>query len=173
MKICRKDADISIAGIGHVSTKVHLKFQTTLKSRVSEYVKKVELYVLPKVTVDLPSIPVDVSSWSLPTGIYLADPGFYQTAPIDVVLGGELFFEIFNVHGRISLGESLPTLVNSAFGWVVSGKIAGDQGCSSTICNVAAVTYNCERYTKSNHYLHGKSRIFRRRHQGPLFEGSR
>lgn len=163
MKIHRQDANIPIAGIGQASTEVRCKFRTTVKSRVSRYTKQVELFILPKVTVDLPSKPVDVSNWPLPTGIYLADPGFNHPGSIDVVLGAELFFDIFNVDGRISLGESLPTLINSAFGWVISGRVSSIRELSPAICNTAAMSRNNGDFQESNHYPIRKSRIFRRR----------
>lgn len=163
MKVHRQSTNVPIAGIGQASTEVRSKFWTCVKSRVSKYTKKIELFILPKVTVDLPSIPVNVTNWPLPTGIHLADNGFYQPAPIDVVFGADLFFDIFNVDGRIPLGESLPTLVNSAFGWVVSGRISSDQDVPSAVCNLAAVNWTTEGTSRGYRCPYVKSRIFRRR----------
>ncbi|XP_055543362.1 uncharacterized protein LOC129728911 [Wyeomyia smithii] len=81
---------------------------------------------------------VDVTSWSLPTGIQLADPSFYDPGSIDVVLGAEVFFDLFKASGRISLGDTLPTLVNSVFGWIVSGKVSEGAPRSAFVCNVAS-----------------------------------
>ncbi|XP_065081884.1 uncharacterized protein LOC135704378 [Ochlerotatus camptorhynchus] len=126
-----------IAGIGQASIEVRCMFRSIVKSRISKFSTTIDAFVLPKVTVDLPSISVDASSWSLPTGIQLADPSFYQSGVIDVVLGAEVFFDLFNVAGRIILGESLPCLVNSVFGWIISGKTSEQHSRSSVVCNVA------------------------------------
>ncbi|XP_055633775.1 uncharacterized protein LOC129774102 [Toxorhynchites rutilus septentrionalis] len=58
----------------------------------------------------------------IPNGIQLADPSFYKPSNIDVIIGAELFFDIFNPSERILLGNSLPWLINSKVGWIVSGN---------------------------------------------------
>lgn len=143
MHVRRYSANLSIVGIGQSSTRVQCKIRSTVKSRITDYNTTIEACILPRVTVELPSKSIDVSGWPIPTGIHLADPEFYQSRPIDVVLGAEVFFNIFNVAGRIPLGDSLPTLINSAFGWVMSGT-AGTQGhvSSSAVCNLAAMANN-------------------------------
>ncbi|XP_065088020.1 uncharacterized protein LOC135709555 [Ochlerotatus camptorhynchus] len=149
MKVRRCKVNLPIAGIGEAATEVHCKFQSTIKSRISNYVATIEAFVLPRITVDLPSISVDASRWSLPTGIQLADPSFYQSGVIDVVLGAEVFFDLFSVAGRIPLGESLPCLVNSVFGWVISGKTSQEHSRSPIVCNVATtaeIQRNMERF---------------------------
>ncbi|XP_062556845.1 uncharacterized protein LOC134221673 [Armigeres subalbatus] len=137
MRVRRSRVNLPIAGIGQASTEVRCKFLATVKSRVSSYSTTIEAFVLPKVTIDLPSISVDASSWTLPTGIQLADPSFYQSGAVDLVLGAEVFFDLFNVAGRIPLGDTLPPLINSVFGWVISGKTPQRQSRSPITCNVA------------------------------------
>ncbi|XP_062541801.1 uncharacterized protein LOC134209785 [Armigeres subalbatus] len=137
MRVHRSRVNLPIAGIGQASTEVRCKFLATVKSRVSSYSTTIEAFVLPKVTIDLPSISVDASSWTLPTGIQLADPSFYQSGAVDLVLGAEVFFDLFNVAGRIPLGDTLPPLINSVFGWVISGKTPQRQSRSPITCNVA------------------------------------
>ncbi|XP_055590753.1 uncharacterized protein LOC129742842 [Uranotaenia lowii] len=123
LQIQRKRVYLSISGIGQSSTQARLKLRTTVRSRISGYSTVVDLLVLPKLTLNLPSTTMDISKWNFPEEIKLADPAFYQTQAIDVVLGAEVFFDIFKSSGRISLGEGFPMLVDSVFGWVVSGKI--------------------------------------------------
>ncbi|XP_055543043.1 uncharacterized protein LOC129728619 [Wyeomyia smithii] len=112
MGIRRVRVSIAIAGIGQSSTRVLPKIRSTIKSLITDFVTAIELLIFPKVTVDLPSMSVDVTSWSLPTGIQL---------------------QVEN-----SLGDTLPTLVNSAFGWIVSGKVSEGAPRSAFVCNVAS-----------------------------------
>ncbi|XP_055588962.1 uncharacterized protein LOC129741272 [Uranotaenia lowii] len=137
MKVQRNRVDVPIAGIGQSSTCVRSKLRSTFKSRISSFKATVDLFVLPKVTVDLPTISIDASAWEIPTGIQLADPAFYESAKIDVVLGADVFFDLFNVPGRISMGDSMPHLVNSVFGWIISGKVPERKVNAPLICNVA------------------------------------
>ncbi|XP_062535346.1 uncharacterized protein LOC134204550, partial [Armigeres subalbatus] len=92
------------------------------------------------VTIDLPSATIETSTWEIPSGILLADPQFHEAYPIDIIIGAEVFFDLFRVPGRIQLGESLPTLVNSVIGWIVSGKTSSSTPKTPVISNLATIT---------------------------------
>ncbi|XP_055600806.1 uncharacterized protein LOC129749761 [Uranotaenia lowii] len=136
LKMSRKRVDVAILGIGRTSTRVKHKVQAVVRSRVNNYFKEMEFLVLPKVTVDLPTATVSTNEWSFPNGIELADPSFFESRMVDLVLGIESFFDFFESGKRISIGDQLPTLTESVFGWVVSGGLS--QGTSARIaCNVS------------------------------------
>ncbi|XP_053687158.1 uncharacterized protein LOC128736696 [Sabethes cyaneus] len=148
MSIHQNKVSISVTGIGQASTQVQYKFRSTVKSRITNFSTMIELLVLPKVTVDLPSMSVDVTSWPIPTGIKLADPFFYEFGSVDVVLGAEVFFDLFKTSCQIPLGNTLPTLVKLVLGWIVSGK-ASEHTPHSIVCNVAAtagIHHNMESF---------------------------
>ncbi|XP_065085820.1 uncharacterized protein LOC135707835 [Ochlerotatus camptorhynchus] len=140
IKAQRKKIYLPITGIGQASTQAKLKFTSTIRSRVGEYSTNVEFLVLPKVTVDLPATSVDTSTWDMPSSIQLADPSFDSTNPIDIIIGAEIFFDLFKVPGRIPLGDNLPVLVNSVFGWVVAGKSTISPSTALVVANVATVS---------------------------------
>ncbi|XP_055589418.1 uncharacterized protein LOC129741697 [Uranotaenia lowii] len=132
----RKRVDVAILGIGRTSTRVKHKVQAVVRSRVNNYSKEMEFLVLPKVTVDLPTATVSTDEWSFPDGIELADPSFFESKVVDLVLGIESFFDFFETGKRISIGDQLPTLTESVFGWIVSGGLS--QEVSARIaCNVS------------------------------------
>lgn len=139
IKVQRKRIHLPIAGIGQSSTESRFKFASTIRSRVSEFSANVELLVLPKVAIDLPSTTINTSSWNIPSGVQLADPAFYEPSKVDLILGAEIFFDLFKVSGRISLGPGLPVLVNSVFGWVVSGRSAHHPTTAPIVANVASI----------------------------------
>lgn len=139
MKAQRRKIYLPISGIGQSSTQAKQKFTTTVRSRVGEYCTRVEFLVLPRVTIDLPSASVDTSTWNLPPGIQLADPSFDSTNPVDIIIGAEIFFELFRVAGRIPLGDQRPVLINSVFGWVVSGKSTVSSSNPPVVANIATV----------------------------------
>ncbi|XP_065075285.1 uncharacterized protein LOC135699031 [Ochlerotatus camptorhynchus] len=140
IKAQRKKIYLPITGIGQASTQAKLKFTSTIRSRVGEYSTNVEFLVLPKVTVDLPATSVDTSTWDMPSSIQLADPSFDSTNPIDIIIGAEIFFDLFKVPGRIPVGDNLPVLVNSVFGWVVAGKSTISPSTALVVANVATVS---------------------------------
>jgi len=69
----------------------------------------------------MPMIDIDTSTWKFPSYIVLADRDFNKPAPIDILLGAEIFFKIL-VNGRYDC-EGLPVLQNTKLGYILSGKI--------------------------------------------------
>ncbi|XP_062537998.1 uncharacterized protein LOC134206313 [Armigeres subalbatus] len=106
LTVHRDRVDISVAGIGQAATKVRQRIQAVLHSRVSKYSRELALLVLPKVTVNLPTTTINTAAWTLPSGIQLADPTFFESNGVDIVLGIEYFFDFFETGKRISLGNN-------------------------------------------------------------------
>ncbi|XP_062714302.1 uncharacterized protein LOC134291052 [Aedes albopictus] len=139
LQVHRDRVDISVAGIGQAATKVRQRIQAVLRSRVSDFSRELGFLVLPKVTVNLPTTAINTNRWTLPSGIQLADPTFFESSVVDLVLGIECFFEFFEIGRRISLGEQLPALTESVFGWVVSGGISVPVRSLNISCNVSTL----------------------------------
>ncbi|XP_058448790.1 uncharacterized protein LOC131428764 [Malaya genurostris] len=159
MQFSRDRVDISILGIGQTKTKVKHRIRAVIRSRTSAFSRELGFLVLPKVTVNLPSTTINTDRWSIPTGIQLADPAFFESQVVDLVLGIEPFFEIFETGRRISISEGLPTLNKSAFGWVICGGIANPSQSSHISCNVSTLEgldemlsrfWSCEEVELSN-----------------------
>ncbi|XP_062704225.1 uncharacterized protein LOC134286608 [Aedes albopictus] len=112
---------IAISGIGNTSASVEYQTTVTLMSRVAPFSLNSAMLVLPSITVKLPQSTVDTCHWSIPPHIDLADPTFAVSGNIDIILGAAHFFQILR-YGRINLGDQLPLLQNTEFGWVISGE---------------------------------------------------
>ncbi|XP_055598419.1 uncharacterized protein LOC129747991 [Uranotaenia lowii] len=139
MKSSRVKINLPISGIGQSLSHARHKIQTTLQSRVSNFSTTLEFIVLPKVTTNLPSSCFDVSDWKIPSDINLADPAFFATNPVELILGAEIFFELLKPPGRISLGDSYPLLINSTLGWIVSGRTSNCHSTGPVMASVASV----------------------------------
>ncbi|XP_062557788.1 uncharacterized protein LOC134222645 [Armigeres subalbatus] len=137
MKVTRNKVDISVLGIGQASTRVKQRVRAMVRSRVSPFSRELDFLILPKVTVNLPTISVKIDGWSIPSGIELADPAFFESKEVDIVLGIESFFDFFETGRRISLGEQLPTLNDSVFGWVVCGGTSIASNSLQLSCNIS------------------------------------
>ncbi|XP_055622708.1 uncharacterized protein LOC129766221 [Toxorhynchites rutilus septentrionalis] len=135
----RQKINLPITGIGQRSTHARFKIVSTVRSLVTEYSASVDFVILPRVTVDLPATSFNISSWKIPPGIQLADPSFHQSAPIDIILGAELFFDLFKAAGRIQLDSNGPLFVNSVFGWIVSGRNSTGQSTAPASVNIATI----------------------------------
>ncbi|XP_055644340.1 uncharacterized protein LOC129780287 [Toxorhynchites rutilus septentrionalis] len=79
----------------------------------------------------LPVKRIDVSRWRLPGDIVLADPEFHNPSSIDIILGAQVFFDLL-VDGQFKLEKGGPSLRNTHFGWIISGRIADKFSIKST-----------------------------------------
>ncbi|XP_055605466.1 uncharacterized protein LOC129753650 [Uranotaenia lowii] len=131
--------NLPILGIGQTNTHVRSKIRAKLRSRICNFEAAIEMLVLPKVTMDLPGVSLSPNNWNIPPSIQLADPSFHDSNPVDLIIGAEIFFHVFAVPGKISLGEGLPLLINSRLGWVVSGRATDSTTTSPRLCSVARV----------------------------------
>ncbi|XP_058827841.1 uncharacterized protein LOC131687764 [Topomyia yanbarensis] len=137
LKVGRQKVEISVLGIGQTATKVKQRILTTIRSRVSDFSREMSFLVLPKVTVNLPTATINAAGWAIPNGIKLADPSFCVSKGVDMVLGIETFFDFFVTGRKILLGEQMPALNESVFGWVVCGGLSNPTQSLKINCNVS------------------------------------
>ncbi|XP_055585276.1 uncharacterized protein LOC129738115 [Uranotaenia lowii] len=138
LKVTRKSTDVSIIEIGNSSAKARFRVAARIRSRVSDYDQNMEFLVLPKVTANLPSKSLQITTWHIPGDIQLADPSFFNSRSVDLVLGISNFFRFFRTGREMLLGEGLPQLTESVFGWVVSREVSHNSQPQLTTCNMAA-----------------------------------
>lgn len=110
-----------IQGINGQSSEVAMGTNLVIESRHSELRLSLEFLILPKITNNLPSFKVDISKWKIPRTLSLADPFFNIPSKIDMLIGGEVFYNLLNV-GQIKLNENLPMIQNTKLGWVIGGS---------------------------------------------------
>ncbi|XP_055527073.1 uncharacterized protein LOC129719703 [Wyeomyia smithii] len=118
---------LSVAGIGGSVVKPTKVIEAVIAPRsasISTYNETVRLHVLSKLTSVLPIQPVNIQQLAIPNDITLADPCFNKPGPIDMIIGAELYYDLL-VDGRMKLSEDGPTLQQTVFGWVVSGRVPG------------------------------------------------
>ena len=89
-------------------------------SRVSEFKVNLTCLVVDQITSQLLLTSIDVKQWYLPQELHYADPKFFTSSPIDILIGAELFFNPLLL-GWLSPGENLPRLQQTHFNWVVVG----------------------------------------------------
>ncbi|XP_055623509.1 uncharacterized protein LOC129766934 [Toxorhynchites rutilus septentrionalis] len=121
LRVHRDRVDISVLGIGSLASNAKQRIRAKIRSRLSNFSRGMNFLVLPKVTVNIPTATVDTTGWKIPQGIELADPSFLISQPVDIILGIEFFFDFFHGGRKIALGDHLPALNDSVFGWVVCG----------------------------------------------------
>ncbi|XP_058817061.1 uncharacterized protein LOC131680357 [Topomyia yanbarensis] len=138
----RTKVDISVAGIGLSTQRVKNAITASIESRTQPFSTKLEFFILKQPSAELPTMPVDTSAWKFPQ-VGLADPQFHVPGRIDLVIGSEAFWEL-HTGRKISLGNGLPWVVETPFGWVVSGSASNGSTCIPRICNLSITNEDLE-----------------------------
>lgn len=110
-----------IHGVGDSITQCSQSCKIELRSRNGSFTACVQCLILKQITSKLPTITLSEVCFSIPDNITLADPNFYDSQPIDLLLGADLFWELIN-EGKMRLKNG-PYLQNTKLGWIVSGSI--------------------------------------------------
>jgi hypothetical protein len=76
--------------------------------------------VLPHITSNTPASKLNITTWNIPKDIKLADPYFNQPAAIDMLIGADLFYELFLPNRKTKPGH--PVLQDTVLRWIVSGR---------------------------------------------------
>ncbi|XP_062557058.1 uncharacterized protein LOC134221907 [Armigeres subalbatus] len=118
----KMQANVPITGINALRSLARDKVFIKFRSSYGGFQANIECLVTPKVTGIIPNVRIDFDSWKLPEGIQLADPRFFHPEKVDMLIGGELFFDILKPD-HFSLGTNLPQLRDTHLGWVVAGVI--------------------------------------------------
>ncbi|XP_058816948.1 uncharacterized protein LOC131680246 [Topomyia yanbarensis] len=143
LNLHRTKVDIAVAGIGESTKQIKCQLTAMIESKSTPYSTKLEFLILKRPTVNLPTVPIDISAWNLPK-LSLADPRFHIPSDIDMVVGGEAYHELHPGSKR-SLGEGLPLLIETVFGWTVSGKISINHPTIPRICHLTTVDRSLEQ----------------------------
>lgn len=140
-----RQQEVTIVGLGNSHCNLRKSVTLHLKSLHNNYRFHVSAYVIPEITGNMPSISVCPKALQIPTHVQLADPSFYESSCIEILLGAKVFYSLLSV-GQINLGRKLPTLQKTVLGWVVSGEIPSAHPNSTLSCNLSSSLE--ERVTK-------------------------
>ena len=78
--------------------------------------------VMSRITGNQPNFPLDPKPWTHLNALRLADPNFYRPDSVDILLGGELFYEVLR-EGSLDGPDGAPKAKCTALGWIVSGAV--------------------------------------------------
>lgn len=96
--------------------------QLTIQSRINDNIRlDVIASVVNSVTENLPTKTISYHDWSHLRDIELADPEYYRSTPIDLLIGSDLYDEII-LQGLRKGQSGEPIAQQTTLGWIVSGK---------------------------------------------------
>ncbi|XP_072403265.1 uncharacterized protein [Diabrotica undecimpunctata] len=122
LQLPKTQIDTSISGINQLQTKVTYSISLLFKSNINNFQRRITCVVLTRITDNLPSLPISTDKLRIPENISLADSEFNKPAPIDLLIGADIFWDLISI-GQIKLGRSLPILQKTKLGWLISGPI--------------------------------------------------
>ncbi|XP_058826837.1 uncharacterized protein LOC131686859 [Topomyia yanbarensis] len=141
LKLPRNEKKVEISGIGKSRRQISCEVSTVVSSRTLEFSMSMEFLVLGQVTDNQPSSSLPLAHWKPPSDIKLADPEFFISGPIDLVLGSQFYYDFHLLDGgRLQIrrfDSTLPVFVNTVFGWVAAGETDLNGGASRISCNLA------------------------------------
>ncbi|XP_062540882.1 uncharacterized protein LOC134208940 [Armigeres subalbatus] len=133
----RSTVDVSVAGIGPSTQKIRSTITATIESGDRTTSMKSQFSVLKQPSSELPTTPIDISVWKI-SCVELADPQFNVPGNVDLVIGSETYWEL-HTGRKISLGEGIPWVVETLFGWAATGPASRSATCIPRFCNLSTV----------------------------------
>ncbi len=77
-------------------------------------------------------------SWSKFKTLSLADPEFYKSRPVDMLLSADIFYRVLAIE-KLDSPPGEPTAVKTLFGWIIYGEICHEietlHSCLSSLPN--------------------------------------
>ncbi|XP_045449094.1 uncharacterized protein LOC123657615 [Melitaea cinxia] len=110
-----------IRGVGNSVTKSTQICDVEIVSTTNTYKTQLQCFVLPNITSAIPAMPLQYTQFNIPDYIQLADPQFYKTSNIDILIGADKFWDLIKTD-KIKLPNG-PFLLDTELGWIISGPI--------------------------------------------------
>lgn len=142
-----KPSRLVISGIGQAAALSRGSVRCLLRSRYSTDSFVTEAVILPTITGKLPIAPLSDEIYKRFQNLKLADDNFNIPAPIDFLIGADLYPQILASDlSKPILGN--PSAINTVFGWVIIGSIGNNSPPTSatSLFTVASITEDLQRF---------------------------
>ncbi|XP_075151482.1 uncharacterized protein LOC142225579 [Haematobia irritans] len=141
LKLPFKHTNAKISGLNHtISASVQKECSFLLCSNTDDTIEIfASALVVPHLSGNLPSSTFDIGTLSALPNIPLADPKFFESSKIDILLGGDILPSIILPGLKLQICGSLMAQ-ETVFGWVLTGPIPNP----STNFSPTILSYFCE-----------------------------
>ncbi|GFQ85840.1 integrase catalytic domain-containing protein [Trichonephila clavata] len=120
----KEKINLAVSGLSENSTNIKWKINDAfISNNDSSYTSPLDFLIVPRITDFVPSIQpnLKIKRFNDINRSILADPSFDKPGKIDMIIGAELCYQILK-DGRKVISDNV-TLINSVFGFIVSGSI--------------------------------------------------
>lgn len=103
------------------------------------------MYVMDKLTDNIPSAFQSLDSWTHIRNLQLADPKFNQPAEIDILLGADISYYLLSGKVR-KKGQHCPVAVHSKLGWIISGTSSAPSNHVQVNCVATRIDESIQKF---------------------------
>ncbi|GFY02199.1 DUF1758 domain-containing protein [Trichonephila clavipes] len=121
LNLKREKINILVSGLNNSELTIKSRVNATIANRGNSYETNADFFVVLRITDMIPSQPFNVSLSNF-SREKLADENFNIPRNIDLLLGAEIFYEIF-LPGQTNLLNTKLIFQNTVFGYIASGSI--------------------------------------------------
>lgn len=129
LKLPRQKCNGYISGIGNKENSCKGMISIQCMSLINDFTFETDVFIMKKLVSNLPSHTFTKPNWPIFNQITLADPEFYRSRPIDILLGADVYSLVL-LDGICRSEGMLPIAQQTQLGWILSGN------CKTFQCNV-------------------------------------
>ncbi|XP_063243611.1 uncharacterized protein LOC134542933 [Bacillus rossius redtenbacheri] len=121
LRLVRRQAHLPIHGLSSTPVNVAKSYTSVVISPVGNPDNQfaLDVFVLPRITNNLPSAKLSSDVRRSVAHLKLADPSFDTPGPVDLLIGADLF-PLLVTGGKI---EGSPVALDSVLGWILMGRV--------------------------------------------------
>lgn len=131
----RKRCKGVIFGVGAKESNCKGVMSINISSIYNDYSLNTDVFIMKQLINNLPNKSFAKPSWPFIAHIQLADPEFYVSRQVDLLLGADIYSTVI-LSGIIKENDCLPIAQQTRFGWILSGNA---NGAKSYHCNVIMI----------------------------------
>lgn len=126
LQLTPQPTQVDIVGVGNIhSSNAIERCVVKLKSKTSSFESELSCLVLPQISSNLPNKSINICHLKFPSNVKLADPSFHLSAPVDMLLGADMFWYLIEPE-QILLGHNQPIMCKSKLGWILAGPMTSN-----------------------------------------------
>ncbi|KAI5641151.1 putative peptidase (DUF1758) domain-containing protein [Phthorimaea operculella] len=132
----RRKVHSTVTGVNNQTSSSTVSCTLTIESYYSDYSVNIDCKILPEITMVMPSSYIDFDHIPLPSGVQLADPSFNIPSVIDILVGAEVFWDVFTFS---SMNLKKAQLYETKLGWIVSSPLITGTCCELVYSHIDIV----------------------------------
>lgn len=121
LRLPRHKLNAAVTGVGFSGGNSRGLLKLHCKSIHTNYTFDTEALIMSKLINNLPNSTLNTTNWDHLCNVRLADPDFYISGPIDLLLGADIYSEII-LEGVLKHGKNTPVAQQTKLGWILCGN---------------------------------------------------